>query len=102
MGLGSRVTAPAWASRRPWMVAPVFAVTDVAASTVPTRCDGVPRAAELATCQNTLQAWAPLSPTTELPDAVTRVDPLWKMKTALGSPRVLRVSVPVMARVALL
>ena len=46
----SRVTAPVEARSRPTMVAPVFAVMDVEAITVPIRCDAVPRVAELGTC----------------------------------------------------
>ena len=33
--------------------------------------------------------------TTELPDAVVRVDPIWKTNTASGLPRLLSVSCPV-------
>ncbi len=52
---------------------------------LPLKTDAVPRVAELPTCQNTLQAFAPLMRVTRLPEPVTRVDSVWKMKTALGS-----------------
>ncbi len=73
---------------------------DVEASTVPIRAEPVPRVAELLTCQKTLQARPPLRTMTELLDAVTSVDAVWKMNTALGSPPVLSVNVPVICRVA--
>ena len=99
MVLVSRVTAPFWASNRPLMVAPVVAVMDSDARTVPIRCEPVPSVAELPTCQNTLQAWPPPSTMTALFDAVMRVDAVWKMNTALGSPWVSSVKVPVIPRV---
>lgn len=65
------------------------------ASTVPTKVLPVPSVAELPTCQKTWHAWAPLSITTELADAVVSVDPIWKMNTAFGSPCPSRVNAPV-------
>ena len=76
------------------MVSPVCTVIDVRARMVPTKVELVLRVAELPTCQKTLQAWAPLARTTELPVSVISVDPAWKMKTAFGSPRASRVSEP--------
>ena len=55
----SRVTAPVSASSRPVMSAPVTAVIEALAMTVPTNCVALPSVAELPTCQNTLQALAP-------------------------------------------
>jgi hypothetical protein len=54
----------------------------------------VPSVAEDPTCQNTLQANAPLVRTTRLPDAVVSVFPIWKMKVAFGSPCASSVSLP--------
>ena len=54
--LVSRVTAPLRASNRPSIVAPVVAVIDVSASTLPIEVRVVPSVAELPTCQNTLHA----------------------------------------------
>ena len=53
----------------------------------------VPSVAELPTCQNTLQACAPLTSLTRLADAVISVEPAWKTKTAFGSPWASSVSV---------
>jgi len=75
----------------------VSKVIDVTARMVPTKSVVVPRVAELPTVQNTLQAWAPPSSTTELLDAVVSVEPAWKMNTASASPPALRVKVPVSA-----
>jgi hypothetical protein len=50
----------------------------VNANTFPTNRVPVPSVAELPTCQNTLQAWAPLIRTTEEAVAVVIVDPNWK------------------------
>ena len=60
------------------------------ANTVP-----VPRVAELPTCQNARQSWPPLMRTTDASLAVVSVLPIWKTKTALGSPSASRTSVPV-------
>ena len=95
MVLVSIVTAPFRASRRPSTVAPVVAVIDVNARTLPIRWEPVPSVAELVSCQKTLHAVPPPRTTTELFDAVIRVAPDWKMNTAAGSPRVSSVNVPV-------
>ncbi len=71
----SRVTAPFRASRRPWIVDPVFAVMLVRARIVPRKTEVVPSVAELPICQKTLQAWAPLIRATRLAGAVVSVDP---------------------------
>ncbi len=99
MALESKVTAALRASNRPETVAPVLAVADVRAKTLPTKVDAVPRVAELPTCQTTLQASAPPMSTTELPVPVMRVLADWKMKMALASPFASRMSVPFSARV---
>jgi hypothetical protein len=95
MLLSSSVTAPLRANTRPMMSAPVFIVIEVSARMFPTKLVVVPRVAELPTCQKTLQAFAPLISSTWLADAVVSVLPIWKMKTAFGSPCASRVSVPV-------
>lgn len=96
--LVSRFTAAVAASSRPVTVAPVCAVIEECASTVPTNRVPVPRVAEERTCQKTLhEAWAVVNLTT-LPDAVIRVLEAWKMNTASGSVRLSRVRVPVRLR----
>jgi hypothetical protein len=77
------------------MLAPVVTEIDWRARMLPSKVEFVPSVAELPTCQKTLQAWAPPVRATWLPDPVMRVDPAWKMKTALGLPSALRVTVPV-------
>lgn len=101
MVLVSRVTAPLRASSRPATVAPVFALMDVRARMLPLNVVFVPRVAELPTCQNTLQGWAPLIRETLLPEPVIRVLATWKMNTALGSPWASSVTVPVRPRLEL-
>jgi hypothetical protein len=95
MVLESKVTAPFRAKARPSTVAVVFSVIDVKARMFPLKVVFVPRVAELPTCQKTLHASAPLIRATVLADAVVNVLPIWKMKTALGSPWASRVTVPV-------
>ena len=97
--LVSRLTWPLRARTRPWIVAPVSTVMLASAMTVPTKVVVVPMVAELPTCQKTLQACAPPWSATLLPDAVSRVEPAWKMNTAAGSPCASRVTVPVSAMV---
>ncbi len=57
------------------MVVPVCTVAEVSARMLPTKVVLVPSVAELPTCQNTLQAWAPLIRLTVLLGAVISVDP---------------------------
>jgi hypothetical protein len=91
----SRVTAPLRASARPVMVSPVCTVMEVRARILPWKAEPVPMVAELPTCQKTLQAWAPLVRTTELPESVRSVEEgAWKIQTAFGSPPASRVSAP--------
>jgi hypothetical protein len=101
MTLSSRVTAPSRASTRPCTDAPVCTVIEASAMTVPTKSVPVPRVAELPTCQNTLQAFAPFTRETLLLEAVISVESAWKIHTAPGMPWPSRVSVPVRPRVAL-
>ncbi len=61
---------------------------------LPTKSEFVPMVAELPTCQKTLQAAAPLITLTVLLEAVIRVDAIWNIHTALGSPSASSVSVP--------
>ena len=95
MVLVSSVTEALRARARPVRVAPVFRPVDCSDMMVPTKLVSVPSVAELPTCQKTLQGEAPLIRTTLLADAVVRVEPIWKIHTALGSPAASRVSVPV-------
>src|SRR3546814_19240489 len=59
---------------------------DASAMTVPTKAELVPSVAELPTCQNTLQGFAPFVSTTLLPDAVISVDFAWKTHTESVPP----------------
>jgi hypothetical protein len=96
MVLPSRLTSAVWANTRPTTVAPVFSETESAAKIVPTKAVVEPNVASLPTCQNTLHAEAMFSRTTELADAVVKLDdPVWKMNTELGLSCPFRVSVPV-------
>ena len=74
MVLASRVTAAVWAKIRPDTVAVESSVAEVSAMRVPTKVLPEPKVAELPTVQNTLQALAPFSSSTTLPDAVTRLE----------------------------
>jgi hypothetical protein len=58
-------------------------VIDVLARMFPSKSVPVPSVAELPTCQKTLMPAVDgsLIVTTELPDAVVRVDSIWKTKT---------------------
>ena len=58
---------------------------------VPSKKEPDPSVAELPTCQMILQASAPLIRLIELPDAVTRLEVAWKIKT----PGPLSVRVPI-------
>lgn len=84
--LESKVTAPLRANSRPEIDAPVVALTEVNASTVPTNVEFVPSVAELPTCQNTLHAVAPPVSATLLPEPVMSVLAPWNTNTALGLP----------------
>ena len=95
MTLSSRVTEPLRASRRPLIVAPELAEIDVNAKIVPTKSVSVPKVAELPTWKNTLHDCAPRIRLMLLADAVVKVEPIWNMKTARGSPSPSRVSSPV-------
>ncbi|GGR03358.1 hypothetical protein FHS38_000495 [Streptomyces netropsis] len=95
MVLLSSVTSPLRARARPSTTVPVWTAMDVRARMVPLKKEWVPRVAELPTCQNTLQACAPLMRATLLADPVIRVEAIWKMKTALGLPWASSVTVPV-------
>ena len=76
MVLLSKVTAPFRARALPWRVAPVLSEIDESAKMFPENALVVPTVAEVPTCQNTLEAWAPLIRTTLLPDAVVNVLPI--------------------------
>jgi len=94
MVLFSSVTAAVCASNRPWIVAPVFAVMLSAAMIVPTKCVPVPSVAEEPTCQKTLHACAPFVSETLVLEPVVKVEPIWKMNTAFGSPWAFSVTLP--------
>ncbi len=86
MVLVSRVTAPFLANNLPSMTAPVVAVTEVRAKTLPRKVELVPSVAEDPTCQKMLQDRALPVRTILLDEAVMRVEAAWKIKTAFGSP----------------
>ena len=93
--LSSSVTAPLSARVRPLTVAPVFDVMLVSAMILPWNAVVVPMVAELPTCQKTLQSFPPLTTRTEELLAVVSVLPIWKTKSASGSPCASSVSAPV-------
>jgi hypothetical protein len=95
MRLLSSVTAPFRASTRPRTVVPVFTLIEVSARIVPTNVVFVSRVAELPTCQNTLQGFAPLISRTVLFGAVISVDCALKMNTESEDPCPSSVRVPV-------
>lgn len=97
----SIVTAPVRAKARPTRLALVLRVMLASASTLPTKVVSVPIVAELPTCQNTLQPDAPLIRSTEALLAVVSVLPVWKTKTASGSPWASSVSAPVICATVL-
>src|SRR4029077_1942445 len=70
----------------PVTAAPVLIVILVTARMFPWNMDVTPSVAEVPTCQKTLPALAPPARITCELVAVVSVDPIWKMKTALGLP----------------
>ncbi len=92
MTFESIVTAPLRASALPDSVALVCSVMLVSAMTVPTKAVPVPIVAELPTCQNTLQAWAPLVSRTDALLPVINVLPVLNSQIAFASPPASRVS----------
>ena len=94
------VTAAFNAYSPPATVTPLLSEIEVKARTVPAKIVVVPSVADEPTCQNTLHACAPLMRTTDDSVSVIRVDPIWKTKSAFGSPWPSRVSTPVMPTAA--
>lgn len=82
----SNVTAPFRARALPSMTAPVVMVIEVKARMLPLNMELVPKVAELPTCQQTFEAFAPPARITCLPAVVVSEDAIWKMKTALALP----------------
>src|ERR1700733_4708475 len=93
--LVSIVTAPLRARALPDTLAPVVRVMLVSARMSPMNVVPVPRVAELPICQSTLHGWPPSMTLTDASAAVVSVLPIWKMKTAPGSPWASRTSAPV-------
>src|SRR5580704_223383 len=88
-------TAPAVrASALPFSVTPVLSVMADIAIRFPCMVVAVPRVAALPIAQYTFLAWAPLIRRT-LPEAVVRVEDIWKIQTAFGLPTPSRVRFPV-------
>jgi hypothetical protein len=79
------VTVPFRANALPSTVTLSASVMDVSAMIVPTMEEPVPRSAELPICQKTLHGLPPLMKTTELDDAVVRLEAAWKIQTEFGS-----------------
>ena len=65
-------------------------VIDSAAMMVPLKTELTPIVAELPTCQKMLADWAPPLRITLRLVVVVRVDPIWKIQTALASPASVR------------
>src|ERR1700676_677713 len=94
-----RVTAPTRARRRPLILVAAPTVIDAWARTLPEKCVPPLSVALEPTIQKTFEAWPPVSiKTAELPTAVVKVEPIWKIQTAFGSPPASRYSAPVIAR----
>jgi len=93
--LESIVTAPVEANALPEIVAPVVRVMLALAKIFPTNVVPTPSVAELPTCQNTLQFWAPLISSTVELLAVVKVLAILKTQTAPRLPPASRVTVPV-------
>src|SRR6185295_16141206 len=93
--LVSMVTAPFIAKSLPVRLTPVVIVILVFAITFPRKLPLVPKVADVPIAQNTFLPRPPLLITTLAKLAVVMVVPIWKMKTALGSPPSSRVSVEV-------
>ena len=83
------------ANARPLTSLPAPTAIASCARIVPENIAFAPTAAAPLTCQNTLDAWAPLVSVTWAPAARLSAPPIWKTKTALGSPPPSSVSVPV-------
>src|SRR5258706_6519879 len=81
-----RVTPPIRANARPARGAPAAKLIDWFAMILPFMPEPLPIVAELPTCQNTLAACAPPMRMTCRPEVVTKVEVIWKIKTALTSP----------------
>lgn len=90
-----RVTAAVSAYRPPLTVTAELTVIEARARMLPTKLVAVPSVAELPTCQNTLQALAPLMRTTWAAVVVVMVEPIWKTKTLLALFWPSRVRIPV-------
>ena len=92
--LPSRVTAPVRARSRPSTAAPVVAVMEAQGQDVAVENRAVPMVAELPTCQKILEALAAPVRMIWRPEVMVKVEAIWKMKTALGSPCASRVRSP--------
>src|SRR5580692_2616269 len=95
----AKVTKPC-ESALPLRDAPAPTVMAPAAMTVPENDDEAPVLTAPVTCQNTFEAWAPLTNLMSLEAAVLRAALTWKMKTAFGSFSPSRVIVPVRVNAA--
>jgi hypothetical protein len=95
--LDCKVTAPLLARSLPVMVAPVVALIDALAITVPWNCAEVPIVAELPTSQNTLHALAPPVITIWVADPIVNVLAAWNTHTEFAEVPA-RVRMPLFAR----
>src|SRR5690606_37186503 len=80
------------AKRRPSTLAPEFTVIDTWARILPLKMEVVSMVAEVSTSQKILVAFAPPIRITCEPGPVVSVEPILKIKTALGSPCASRVT----------
>ena len=96
--LDANVTAALLANARPSKDAPVPSEIDCAAIIVPLKTEFVPRVAEVPTCQNTLEAFAPPARITLIPAPTLRAVPIWNIQTSVALP-VRVTSEPVIAAV---
>ena len=91
------VTVAPSANNPPFDTAAVSSVTEAAASMFPSKSLPAPRAAEVPTCQKTLQASPPPVITILEPAAVTRDVPIWKYQASVEDPVPAKVKIPVIA-----
>ena len=96
MMLSARVTVPV-ARARPSIEPPAPTVMAPLAMMFPENDEDAPVPAAPFTCQNTLDAWAPLIRLTVLEAVVLSAASTWKMNTAFGLPCPSNVRVPVSA-----
>ena len=96
----SVAAAPLRVSSAPLRVAPAAIETAAFPMIMPLNDDVAPVDTAPATCQKTLYALVPLIRLIWVAAAVLRAPPIWKMKTASGSPNPSSVMVPPLSETA--